>query len=280
MENNSASVFHLPARQKPMLLRLCLLILLLGSCILLESASFSLISSYKTNATIIAVDNFSNFYAASDYKLFKFSPDGSFLYPYEEFSYGKIGMVDVTNPMKILVFYPDFLTVITLDKFLSPLTTYNFFTLGYQSISAVASSSDGRLWFFDNTDFTLKKIDETGTVYQQSQPLNVILGTVPNPNFMLEKDNTMYVNDPERGIMVFDIFGSYNKTIPIRGLSKFQVFQDQIIYLENNRLSSYNFTTLDVKSLAIPDTAGILMTAIQKDRMAVLKPDKIDFYRY
>jgi hypothetical protein len=266
---------------RPIALRVVLSILLPGSCIFLESSSFSLLSTYKTSADILTVDNFSNFYSASDYKLFKFSRDGDFLYPYEQYSYGKIGMVDVTDPLKILVFYPDFMTVITLDKFLSPLTTYNFFNLGYQNVSAVASSADGRLWFFDNTDMTLKKIDESGTVYQQSQPLNVILGTVPNPNFMLEKDNVLYMNDPEQGILVFDLYGSYNKTIPLRGLRKFQVFQDQVIYLENNRLSTYNFTTLDTKSIAIPDTSGgIIMTAIQKDRMGVLKNDRIDFYRY
>jgi len=257
------------------------LLLLLSAGLFFEaSTSFTFINSYQVKANTLTVDNFSNFYVAGDNKLLKFSPEGAFLYTYEEFKYGKMGMMDANNPMKMVVFYPDFLTVVTLDKFLSPLSIYNFFSLGYQNISAVASSMDGRLWFYDNIDFKLKKIDETGNVFLESQPLNVLVGTVPNPNFIIEKNGTLYINDPEIGIMVFDIFGSYSKTIPLKGLKKFQVFQDQVIYFEGNHLNAYHITTLDLKSLTLPDSVEITMAVIQKDRVGILKKDKVDFYRY
>lgn len=244
------------------------------------STSFSFIGTYETKANFIAIDNFSQFYTADDNRLFKFSSDGTYLYPYEEFNYGKIGMVDVSNPMKILVFCPDFMTVITLDKYLAPLTTYNFFDLGYQNISAVAISSDGLLWFYDNTDFKLKKIDESGTIVKQSQPLNTVLNVLPNPDFMTEKDNVVYLNDPEIGIMVFDVFGNYIKTVPIKGLKKFQIFQDQVVYFENNKLNAYNMLTFDLKSIQLPDSTDVINAAIQKNRMGILKKDRVDFYRY
>ena len=106
------------------------------------------------------------------------------------------------------------------------------------------------------------------------------MDAVPNPDFMVEKDNAVYLNDPSIGIMVFDIFGNYSKTVPIKGLKKFQVFQDQIVYFENNRLNAYGLISLDLKSIQLPDSADVLMAAIQKNRMAVLKRDKVDFYRY
>jgi len=244
------------------------------------SSTFTFIGTYETKANFIGIDNFSNFYTSDDNHLFKFSSDGTFQYPFEEFKYGKIGMVDVSNPMKVLVFCPDFMTVITLDKFLAPLATVNFFDLGYQNISAVAISSDGLLWFYDNTDFKLKKIDINGNITLQSQPLNIVVSITPNPNFLLEKDNMVYLNDPEIGVMVFDVFGNYSKTVPIKGLKKFQVFQDQIIYSEGPKLNAYNLITLDLKSIQLPDTADVIMAAIQKNRMAILKSDRVDFYRY
>lgn len=256
------------------------LVLTLVSCLLSLVSAFSLLNSYETKANFLAVDNFSNFYSASNNSVLKFSSEGKFLYRYEEFNYGKIGMIDVSNPMKMLVFYPDFMTVVTLDKFLSPLTTYNFFQLGYQNISAVASSTDGRIWFYDNTDFKLKKIDEAGKVFLESQPLNVLLEQAPNPNFMLERDSKVYMNDTAIGILVFDIFGSYEKTIPLKGLKKFQILQDQIVYFDNHQLNSYSSLTLDLKSLALPDTTDVSLAVLEKERLAVLKKDKIDFYRY
>ncbi len=249
-------------------------------CLLSAALPFSLLNSYETKANFLAVDNFSSFYSASNNSVLKFSNEGKFLYRYEEFNYGKIGMIDVSNPMKMLVFYPDFMTVVTLDKFLSPLTTYNFFQLGYQNISAVASSTDGRIWFYDNTDFKLKKIDEAGKVFLESQPLNVLLEQAPNPNFMLERDSKVYMNDTAIGILVFDIFGSYEKTIPLKGLKKFQILQDQIVYFDNHQLNSYSSLTLDLKSLALPDTTDVGLAVLEKERLAVLKKDKIDFYRY
>lgn len=242
--------------------------------------SFSLINTYDTKANNIAVDNFGSFYTASNNGVLKFSSDGKFLYRYEEFKYGKIGMIDVSNPMKMLVYFPDFSTVVTLDRFLAQLNTYNFFDLGYQNISAVASSTDGRIWFYDNTDFKLKKIDESGKVFRESQQLNVVLEQAPNPNFMIERDNKVYLNDPNIGIIVFDIFGSYEKTIPLKGLKKFQILQDQIVYFENNQLSSYNSFTLELKSLTLPDTADVSLAVLEKNRMGIMKKERVDFYKY
>lgn len=247
---------------------------------LCSATSFTFLDTYPGQFNILAIDQLGNFYAAGGTKLFKFSAEGKFLYPYEEHRYGDIGMVDVNNPLKALVFYPDFLTVVTLDNFLSPLTTYNFFNLGYQSISAVASSTDGHLWFYDNTDFKLKKIDELGTVYLQSQPLNLVLQQTINPNFITERETKVYMNDPDIGIIVFDPFGSYEKTVPIKGLQRFQVMQDEIIYFDNRQMNSFNMVTLDLKSLTIPDSIGVLGATIGKNQLGILKKDKVDFYRY
>lgn len=244
------------------------------------SATYVLINSYNTRAQALVTDNFGNFYTVAANRILKFSREGKYLYPYEEFRYGKIGTVDVTNPMKILVYYPDFLTVVTLDRFLSPLTTYNFFELGYQNVTAVASSVDGRIWYYDNVDFKLKKIDETGKVFRESQPLNVVLEKAPNPHFMVEKDNQLYMNDSTMGILVFDFFGSYGKTLPLKGLRKFQVLQGQIIYGEGNNLKSYNPATFEWKEIALPDTSGVVQAAIENERIGILKNDRVDFYRY
>ena len=68
--------------------------------------------------------------------------------------------------------------------------------------------------------------------------------------------------------------------MPIKGLKKFQVFQEQVIYFENNKLNAYNMVTFDFKSIQLPDSTNVIMAAIQKNRMAVLKKDRVDFYRY
>ena len=80
--------------------------------------------------------------------------------------------------------------------------------------------------------------------------------------------------------MVFDIFGSYEKTIPLKGVKKFQILQDQIVYFENNQLSSYNSLTLELKSLALPDTAEVSLAVLEKSRLGIMKKERVDFYKY
>jgi hypothetical protein len=252
--------------------------LLLASFLLLPP--FRLINTYDVKAESITVDNFGNFYTLSKNKILKFGPDGKYLYPYEEFRYGKVGMLDVTNPMKMLVFYPDFQTIVWLDKFLSPLSSYSFFNMGYQNITAIGSSIDGRIWFYDNVEFKLKKIDEAGNVFRESQPLNVVMEEAPDPNFIIERDNQVYVNDANLGILVFDYFGSYSKTIPLKGLTRFQVVQKQIVYRDGNKLQSYNPVTFELKEVTLPDTTALLDAVLEKESLGILRTDKVEFYKY
>lgn len=242
--------------------------------------SFTQLNTYPVKANLLAVDNFSSFYTASNNSVLKFSADGTFICRYDEFKFGKIGMIDVSNPLKILVFYPDFMAVVVLDKFLSPLNTYNFFEFGYQNISAVASSVDGRIWFYDNVDFKLKKIEATGKIFRESQQLNVVTGHAPNPNFMIERDNKVYVNDTAIGILVFDIFGSYIKTIPLRGLQKFQVLQEQIVYFDSMQLNSYNPFSFETKAFPLPDTNLLKTAVLEKDRLGLLNQESLNVYKY
>ncbi len=96
----------------------------------------------------------------------------------------------------------------------------------------------------------------------------------------MEKNGQVYVNDPAVGILVFDNFGAYYKTIPILGLQKFHIMQEQIIYYQDGRLRSYNPITFDAKMISLPDSVGVIQAAIEKERIAVLKKDQVDFYRF
>ena len=253
----------------------------LGSPLLYaQKNNYKLLASYETKVNAVSIDNFGNIYGIGDYQIVKLDKDGKLLQRYEEVKYGKIGSADISNPMKITVYYTDFMTAVVLDKFLSELVTYNFFDLGYQTVTAAGSSSDGSLWFYDNVSFCLKKIDESGKVQTQSQPVNQVTGKIITPNFILEKKGQVYVNDPASGILIFDNFGSYSKTLPIKGLSRLQILQEQIVYFDGGKLKSYSSMTLDTKMITLPDTGAVLHAAIEKEHIAILKADRIDIYKY
>lgn len=255
------------------------LILLCGITVFAQ-ATYTQIGAYAVKANSLSVDNFGNFYTVGDNQIIKFDRMGNKFQIYQEVKYGKIGAVDISNPMKIVVYYPDFMQAVLLDRFLAYFTTYNFFDLGYQNVTAVGMSSDGFLWFYDNLNYTLKKIDQTGKIQLQSQPVNQLINTVITPNFIMEKSGQVYVNDPAVGVLVFDNFGAYYKTIPIKGLQRFQIFQDQIVYFEEGKLKSYNPITFDAKQISLPDSVGVKEAVIEKERVGIMHPDSVVFYKY
>ncbi len=242
-------------------------------------SSYTLVSSIETDASLAATDKFGNCYLASANKLLKYTPDGKLLYPYEEFRYGNIGSIDVTNPLKIVVFFPGVMKAVVLDRFLAPLVTYDFLQLGYPAVTAVCSSTDGRIWFYDMATLKLKKIDETGFILRESQSLNNVLSTIPLPNFLQEYNNMVFMNDSTQGILVFDFFGSYQKTIPIQGLKKFQLHEQNIIYANEQKLMAYNTQSLSTAALTLPED-NFLQAAINKNILLILKNGKALFYSF
>lgn len=236
--------------------------------------------SFSAEGQMIAADKLGNVWVAGGNRLLKFSPGQKTPLPYQEYRFGKIGMIDVSNPLKPLVYFPDFMTVVVLDKFLSPLVSYSFFELGYQNVTAVCNSTDGRFWFYDNIRFMLKKMDEAGKILRESPPLNQILKTSVQPTFIQEKDNQVLVNDPEQGILVFDVFAGYAKTLPVKNIRRFQLHGGKIYYCLQGMLCSWDPLTMEQKCIELPEPGNILDAAVTQDRLFLLRKGMVESYQF
>ncbi|MCU0345753.1 MAG: hypothetical protein MUC59_02340 [Saprospiraceae bacterium] len=113
-------------------------------------------------------------------------------------------------------------------------------------------ASDGALWVYDEASFLLKKITADGTVAVQGNDLSLSVGRSLHPNFLLEREQTVFVSDPAVGVLVFDVFGQYRKTLPLLGLTEFQVMDDQLIYGKDGQLWSFHLTALLERPFTLP----------------------------
>ena len=88
-------------------------------------SSFTLSLSLPQDIVDFTVDNLGNMYVLnSDNQLKKLGPRGDSLAVFNDVRrYGKITRIDATNPLKILVYYREFTTVIELDRFLNIVNT-------------------------------------------------------------------------------------------------------------------------------------------------------------
>jgi hypothetical protein len=91
--------------------------------------------------------------------------------------YGKLYSIDATNPLKILLYYKNFSTVVVLDRFLNVRNTINLGKKNIFKVKAIASSYDNNIWLFDEGDTKLKKIDDNGEVLLETVEFRTIFDT-------------------------------------------------------------------------------------------------------
>ncbi len=135
------------------------------------------------------------------------------------------------------------------------------------------SSVQNHFWFYDAMKFALIRTDENFKEVSSTGNLAQILGIELNPTSMTEFANRLYLMNPSTGIMVFDIFGTYIKTIPVTGITDFQVFENEIAYLDKNTLIRYNTLLFELKEIELPYICK--SAQIQKNSLILLTDQKI-----
>jgi hypothetical protein len=226
-------------------------------------------------------DNLGNSFLINKDLLTKYRENGTLFRTYSNKGLGTITSIDALNPLKIVVFYQDFSKVVFLDN----TVTENGFPIQLQDreweqTSLVCASYDNGIWLFDQVQFNLIRLNQQLQITTQIKNLNQILNLALQPVFMMEHENFLYMSIPEIGIFQFDIFGTYIKTIPIKGLSKFQVFNN-ILYYSNTpgTLNAYSIKTLQESTISLP-ISNYIDLRIEKSRLYLLHNDSLSVYQF
>lgn len=200
----------------------------------------------------VTIDKLGQVYMVNtDDKLIKYTAEGQQQFFYFDRTLGEISYIDATNPFQVLVFFEDFQTIVWLDRTLNSISKMNLSQFGFFQVNTMCMTSDNQVWLYDNTTFQIKKINTQGEVLLETQELNTLTEQL-HPNFILEKNSRIYLNNPKTGILVFDNFGQYIETIPIKDLTNFQILDSQIWYQKGNTYCHYHLKTLEQKVVDLP----------------------------
>lgn len=232
-----------------------------------------------TKANLVVTDNLSNVYLVTNDQFTKYN--GKLIHS-KEFSnknFGAITSADVNNPLRILLFYRDFGRIVFLDNTLSqngdPLALEK---LGFPMATLAASSFDNGIWIYDQPSFELVRFNNSLEISNRTGNLSQILGIELQPNFILEKDNRIFLNNPTTGILIFDVFGTFIKTIPVYNLTSFQVADDDIIYFSEGSLHAWNIKTAEVIDFIEPINDNALNMRMEKEIILVHDSTTVSIY--
>jgi hypothetical protein len=143
--------------------------------------------------------------------------------------FGKIFSIDASNPLKILVYYKDFSTIIVLDRLLNVRNTIDLRKQNILQVRTITSSYDNNIWLYDELDSRIKKIDDNGRIILESNDFRQVYEVVPKPTNIYDRDGQLYLYDSTKGLLVYDYYGAQKNNYAIYQLSDVQVLDKNTI---------------------------------------------------
>jgi hypothetical protein len=233
--------------------------------------------------TDFTVDNLGNLYLVNlTSQLKKLSPDGDSIAVFNNVrQYGKISLIDVTNPLKVLLYFRDFGTVVVLDRFLNTRSTIDLRRQNLFQVKAIGQSYDNNIWVFDELESKIKRISEEGKVLDQSADFRQVFDSAPSPQFIVDQGRQLYLYDSVKGVYLFDYYGAFKNRIQLTGWTDFAVIGNILFGRDAGMLYKYEPGTLNLQSypvaMAMQDARKI---KIVPGMLYLLRANRLDIYSY
>lgn len=226
------------------------------------TCSFSVVFSQnqKIKATLISTlsidadefsgyDSFGYSYQIKDNVFSK--TKGKEIFEYKNVSLGKITKVDLQNPLKIVLFYEDFNTVVLLDNQLNKMTEINF-SLNNTPIvvSAIGMSTQNQLWIYNTLNQQIGLFD-----YLKNEYKTVSTPFIETIKYYQTDFNTFYWIDKKNNWFSCDIFGKTTALGKVSDFDSIEIINHRqylfskanLLYLRNiNNGNSDTFSEIEI----------------------------------
>jgi hypothetical protein len=246
-----------------------------------DSSKLLLIKEYNIIATDFNVDQMGNIYVLSkNNQLKKYNDKGDSIAVYNlSKRNGKLTAIDVTNPLKLLLYFKDFSTIITTDRLLQVTNTIDLRKFNIYQVNTIATSYDGQYWFYDEQEAKIKKINDQGKITQQTVDLRQVLKKLPTPQKIINNDNLLYVYDKQQGVFVFDYYGALKKTVPFNNCENVYIYNQTIYGFNADTLYKQNTTQNKSIKIPIPVLPKIIKTVVASGNIYFLHSKGIYVYK-
>lgn len=245
---------------------LCVLLMMGLAAAAQPTGNYRLIDSIGTNITNFTTDNLGSVFLVNNSQQVK-KLDSHFdsMGVYNDVRrYGELSYVDAGNPLKVLLFYKDFMTIVVLDRLMNVRNTIDLRQSNILQCSAITNSYDNNIWLFDELDSKIRKIDDNGKSLLESADFRVLFDNPPRPRRLEDFDKYLYAYDSTRGLLLMDYYGAYKKLMPLKNLKNIQGINNGITATDNTGLVYLEPAWLEPKQQTLP--------------LTILAAQKIRFY--
>jgi hypothetical protein len=194
----------------------------------------------------VGVDNFGHFYYIHKRTLHKKSPTETF--EFKDFQLGAIGQVDILNPLRVTLFYPQYQTAVVLDNRLNEIRRISFaMEPPFLNVANATTAADNKLWTFNEDSQQLE-------AYNYREQVNYTLSRPIAEKYITHQSNYNFCYVlTERKLRIYNVYGSLINSIPAEGVKKMSLSNDKILILKEGVLLLLSETLSAKTVLSIPD---------------------------
>jgi hypothetical protein len=254
------------------------LVIILGNESIAQN--YKLISKL-TIAGSFTTDPLSNVYSYSGGDIFKYSSDGTLLASYSNRELGEITFLDASNPMKILVVFGTFSRALILDASLSANFTLDLSLSGTPDQQIICLSKEEGFWIYDRNEMLIRKLSETLSVVAEGTSLRQVSRDPLEPSKIFDTGSWILLFISQYGVVVFDRFGTYFKTIPATETDEIQVLNNnEFIYKEGDEMMSVDIQKGITKRFRLPGNEPADKVRVESGHIFIHNGDVLNIFGY
>lgn len=160
-------------------------------------------------------------------------------YRYHNVRLGKLQSVDLTNPLRPVLFYADAQTVVLLHRNLVELRLVNLIDFGIASADAVAYAPNDGLWVYSADNQRLILLDQNGKIIYQSVELSQLFGKSIRAEELVATPSQVAFATTDGRILLFGPFAAYRTEILRKG-HNLLANEDRLLFFEGNNWWNYS----------------------------------------
>lgn len=220
--------------------------LVLGQIPKIEAVKINTIA--VTADTFLGFDSFGFYYWIKNNVLIKTNSDATF--EYKNVSLGKITAVDLQNPLKVVVFFENFNTIVIIDNQFNESQKINFSENSVPIVvSAMGIAAQNQFWIYNSLNQQIGLFDYLKKDYK------TISTSFPESIKLYQSDfNAFYWIDKNNNWYACDLFGTITFKQKISDFDSIQILnQTQLLYTKEGHLYFEDIQKKQKTTIEIPE---------------------------
>ncbi len=237
---------------------------------------WTLLASWPVQSSRFRVDDLSYIYTIDKYSLTKFDNLGRQQFVYSRMDLGVAGQLDVSDPLRPLLFFPETGTLVALDNTLSEQRMLRLWDASLGMPEWIASGVNQDFWVYDALNKEVVRIDERMARRSSTGYLPAVTGHDPEIVGMAERHEQLMIADRTYGLWIFDRFGTYVRRIYLPGITELRTHAPGMTIITDDEVYWLRYGELEPQKVELP--AEGIARDLDAKRVYILADGKMSVY--